>query len=242
MKTECGEYQAKIGRFLLGDLTQKEREALEEHLAECPQCQSEQESYARTLNLMQSADSEPIPRHFFIQPQERALNPWELFRMLKPRWQAITFVFAGLFLLAGVGGVMGFTRARIDVTAIKTDFLKAADAQNRRTAESFLQEVRAEIARSRTDLTQQQKADLTAALDRMDSRMTGRLKLAEVSVRDDAQKMAVDVYRTISQQRAQDLNLINLRFDGIEASSTLETRQNDAILNTLLQVAELKLK
>ena len=93
-----------------------------------------------------------------------------------------------------------------------------------------MQEVRAEIARSRTDLTQQQKTELTAALDRVDSRMTGRLKLAEDRVREDAQKMAVDVYRTVSQQRAQDLNLINLRFDGIETSSALETRQTDAIL------------
>ena len=88
MKPECSEYQAKIGRFLLGDLTQKEQEALETHLVACPQCQSEQESYTRTLNLVQSVDNEPVPRHFFIQPEERALNLWELFRMLKPRWQA----------------------------------------------------------------------------------------------------------------------------------------------------------
>jgi uncharacterized membrane protein len=242
MKPECSEYQAKIGKFLLGDLTQKEREALEEHLAGCPQCQSEQESYTRVVNLMQSIDNEPVPRHFFIQPEERALNLWELFRMLKPRWQVIAVLFAGLFLLTGLGGVVGFTRSSIDVAAIKTDFLKAAEEQNRRTAESFLQEVRTEIARSRTDLRQQQKAELTAALERLDSRMSGRLKLAEGSARNDAQKMAIDVYRTVSQQRAQDLNLINLRFDGIEASSTLETRQNDAILNTLLQVAELNLQ
>jgi uncharacterized membrane protein len=242
MKPECSEYQAKIGRFLLGDLTQKEQEALKTHLIACPQCQSEQESYTRTLNLMQSLDNEPVSRHFFIQPEERALNLWELFRMLKPRWQVITVLFAGLFLLSGIGGIMGFTRGSIDVTALKTDFLKAAQAQNQRAAGSFLQEVRAEIARSHTDLTQQQKAELTAALDRVDSRMTRRLKLVEGSARDDAQKTAVDVYRIISQQRAQDLNLINLRFDGIEASSTLETRQTDAILNTLLQVAELKLK
>jgi hypothetical protein len=242
MKPECSEYQAKIGRFLLGDLTQEEREALKAHLTACPQCQSEQASYTRTLNLVQSVNNEPVPRHFFIQPEEQALNLWELFHMLKPRWQTITVLFAGLFLLAGVGGVVGFTRSSVDVTALKRNFLEAAEEQNRRTEENFLLKVRAEIARSRTDLTLQQKAELTAALDRMDSRMTGRLKLAEVRVRDDAQKMAVDVYRTVSQQRAQDLNFINIRFDGIEASSTLETRQNNAILNTLLQVAELKLK
>ena len=242
MKQECSEYQAKIGRFLLGDLTQKEREVLEAHMANCPQCRSEQESYTRTLNLVQSVDNEPVPRHFFIQPEERALNPWELFRILKPRWQALTAAVAGLFLLAGIGGVMSFTRGSVDVTALKRDFLKAAEEQNHRTEANFLQAVRVEIARSRTDLTQQQKAELTAVLDRMDSRITGRLKLAEIRVRDDAQKMAVDVYRTVSQQRAKDLSLVNLRFDGIEASNTLETRQTDAILNTLLQVAELKLK
>ena len=242
MEQECSEYQAKIGRFLLGDLTQKEREALEAHLAACPQCRLERESYTRTLSLMQSVDNEPLPRHFFIQPEEQALSLWELFRMLKPRWQAVTAAVAGLLLLAGIGGGMSFTRGSVDVAALKRDFLKAAEEQNRRAEENFLQAVRVEIARSRTDLTQQQKAELTAALDRMDSRIKGGLNRAEVRARDDAQRMAVDVYQTVSQQRAQDLNLINLRFDGIEASSTLETRQTDAILNTLLQVAEIKLK
>jgi hypothetical protein len=242
MKSECIEYQGKIARKLLEDLTADEQQALEAHIAVCPQCQSEQESYSRTLDLMQSMDNEPAPRHFFVQPQELSLNPWEFFRMLKPRWQAITAAVAGLFLLASVGGVLGFSRRNVDVAELKKEFLAAAEEQNRRTAESFLQEVRAEISRSRTDLTQRQKTELTAALDRIDTRMTGRLKLAESRVRDDAQKMAVNVYQTVSQQRAQDLNLINLRFDGIETKNAIETRQNDAILSTLLQVSEITLK
>jgi hypothetical protein len=242
MKPECSEYQAKIARLLLGDITAEEKRALETHLAACPQCQAEQDSYARTLSLMQSVDNEPIPRHFFVQQQERALNPWELFRLMRPGWQAITAALAGLFLLAGIGGILGFTRGSVDAAALKKDFLQAAEEQNRRAAEGFLQEVRAEITRSRTDLTQQQKTELAAALDRMDSRMTGRLKLAETRVRDDAQQMAVEVYRAATEQRAHDLNLINLRFDGIETKNALETRQTDAILNTLLQVAELRLK
>lgn len=139
-------------------------------------------------------------------------------------------------------GVLGFTRSSVDIAALKKDFLRAAEEQNRRTTESFLREVRAEITGSRTDLTLQQQTELAAALDRVDSRMTGRLKRTEDRVREDAQKMAVDVYRTVSQQRAQDLNLINLRFDGIETKSALETRQTDAILDTLLQAAELRLK
>lgn len=242
MKPECSEYQGKIAKKLLGDLTADERQALEAHLAVCPPCQSEQESYSRTLDLLLSVDNEPVPRHFFVQPQERSLNPWELFRMLKPSWRAVTAAVAGLFLIASVAGVLGFTRRSVDVAELKWEFLKAADEQNRRGAESFLQEVRAEIARSRAELTQQQKTELTAAIDRIDSRMTGRLKLTESRVRDDAQKMAVNVYRAVSQQRAQDLNLINLRFDGIETKNAIENQQTDAILNTILQVSELRLK
>jgi hypothetical protein len=242
MKPECSEYQAKIARLLLGDLTADERQALEAHLAACPQCRSEQESYAMTLSLIQSVDNEPAPRHFFVQPEEQELNPWALFRLLKPRWQAIAAAVAGLLLLAGIGGIMGFTRSSVDVAALKSDFLKSAEEQNRRTVEGYLREVRAEIALTRTDLTQQQKAELIAALDHMDSRIAGRMKLGEDRMRDDAQKMAVDVYRTVSQQRAQDLNLINLRFDGVETKNAVETQQTDAMLSTLFQVAELKLK
>lgn len=242
MKPECSEYQARIARLFLEDLTADERRGLEQHLAACPRCQSEHDGYARTLSLMQSVDNESVPRHFFIQPEELRPNPWELFRLLRPKWQLITAAFAGLFLLAGVGGLLGFARSGVDTAELKREFLKSAEEQNLRTMEGHLQEVRTEINAIQIDLTLRQKAELTAALDRLDSRMAGRLKLAEGRVRNEAQQNTVEVYRTVSQQRAQDLSLINLRFDGIEARNTLETRQTDAILNTLLQVAELKLK
>jgi len=242
MKPECSEFQAKIARSLLGDLPADEQNTLEAHLAECPQCQSEREAYSRTIGVMQAVDNEPVPHHFFVQAEERALNPWEIFRMLKPSWKAITVAVGGLFLLACFGGIQGFTRAGVDPEALKKDILKTAEEQNRQTEEGLLQEVRAEIERFRTELTQQQKAELTAAIDRVDSRMTGRMKLTENRAHDDARRMAVDVYRAVSQQRAQDLNLINLRFDGIEMKNAIESRQNDAILSTLLQASELTLK
>lgn len=242
MKPECSEYQTRIARLFMEDLTAEERHELEAHLAACPRCQSEHDDYARTLSLMQSVDNEPVPRHFFIQSEGQRSNPWELFRFLRPGWQVITAVFAGLFLLAGLGGFLGFARSGVDTAQLKKEFLKSAEQQNLRTMESYLREVRSEMNVIQTDLTQRQKAELNAALDRLDARMTGRLKLVEGRVQSEAQQYAVEVYRTVSQQRAQDLSLINFRFDGIEAKNTLETRQTDAILNTLLQVAELKLK
>ena len=242
MKPECSEFQKKIARYLLEDLAAEDKKSLKEHLAECPQCRSEQESYSRTLQLMKSVDSEPVPRHFFVHAEERKLNPWELFRLMKSHWQAAAVALAGLFLLTSVGWVMSLTRNNIDVAALKKDFLSAAEEKNSQASAIWFQEVQAEIARSSTNLTKQQKAELTAALTRLDSRLTGRMAASEDRVRNDTKTLAVNLYKTIAQDRAQDLRFINLRFDAIETNSAIEARQNNAIFGTLLQATELRLK
>jgi hypothetical protein len=242
MKPECSEYQEKIARSLLEDLSAEERRTLDEHLAGCPHCRSEQEGYARTLQAMQSAGNEPVPRHFFIHPEEQRYSPWEIFHFLKLRWQVFAAALAGLVLLVSAGWVMSLTRNNIDVVALKKDLLKAVQEQNNRARAVWLQEVQDEIARSRTDLTQQQKAELTAALNRLDSRWTGHLNAAESRVKNDTRDLATNLYRTVAQDRAQDLRFINLRFDSIETNNVIETRQTDAMIGTLLQAAELRLK
>jgi uncharacterized protein YdaU (DUF1376 family) len=242
MNPECSEYQKNIARSLLGDLTAKEAQSLQDHLTTCPNCRGEQESYVQTLSLLKSADDEPVPRHFFVHPEERNLNPWALFRLMKPSWQAITVALAGFFVLASVGWVMSLNRNEIDVAALKRDFLKAAEQQNQNALAIWSQEMRTEIARSRAELTQQQKTELTAALNRLDTRIKGRVTSAEERMHNNAQQLAADVYRAVSQDRARDLDFINLRFDNIEATNAIETRQNNAIFGTLLQAAELRLK
>jgi hypothetical protein len=242
MKPECSEYQGKIARSLLEDLTSEEKQSLEEHLAECPHCRSEQESYVRTLQIMQTADNEPVPRHFFINSEEQRFSPWELFRLLKPQWQVLAAALAGLFLLVSTGLVLSLTRNNIDVVALKKDILKTAEEKNIQARAALLQEVQAEIGRSRTDLTQQQKVELTAALNRLDSRIAGRMNASENNVRDDMRNVAAGLYRTVAQDRAQDLRFINLRFDSIETNNAIETRQTDAMISTLLQAAELRIK
>jgi hypothetical protein len=61
-------------------------------------------------------------------------------------------------------------------------------------------------------------------------------------MRDDTQKLVSDMYRTVAQQRAQDLEAITLRFDSTEASNAIESRQTNEVLGTLLEVADLKLR
>jgi hypothetical protein len=242
MKPECSEYQKIIARSLLEDLSTEEKQSLDEHLAECPHCRLERDSYDRTVQAMRSINDDPVPRHFLIHPEEQRFSPWELFRLLKPRWQAMAAAFVVLFLLAGAGLAISLTRPGIDVAALKKDLLKSAEEQNNQARAVWMQAVQDEIARSSTNLTQQQKVELTAALSRLDSRWTGRLSAAESRVKGDTRDLAVNLYRTVSQDRAQDLKFINLRFDSIETKSAIETRQYDAMLGTLFQAAELRLK
>ena len=81
-----------------------------------------------------------------------------------------------------------------------------------------------------------------AALARLDSRFTGRLDTTEVRLKDDTQKASAEIYRTVAQQRAQDLEIINLRFDSFETSTAIKDRQTNAVLDTLVQVAEFSLR
>jgi polyribonucleotide nucleotidyltransferase len=122
------------------------------------------------------------------------------------------------------------------------DILKEIDEKNKEARTAWLDDVREEIASSISSLTQDQQVELEAALSRLDAKISRRIQLAEDNVTTDAEELAVDMYRAISKQRVQDLSVINLRFDGIEASNIIKTRQTNAILGTLLQEASLRIK
>jgi RNA polymerase sigma-70 factor (ECF subfamily) len=122
------------------------------------------------------------------------------------------------------------------------DILKEIDEKNKEARTAWLDDVREAIASSISSLTQDQQVELEAALSRLDAKISRRIQLAEDNVTTDAEELAVDMYRAISKQRVQDLSVINLRFDGIEASNIIKTRQTNAILGTLLQEASLRIK
>ena len=75
MKSECSEYQQKIAGSFLGDLSEADRQVLEEHLAACSNCRSEQAGYAEALELLKAASDEAVPRHFFLHEEEQVPNP-----------------------------------------------------------------------------------------------------------------------------------------------------------------------
>jgi len=253
MKSECSEYQKEIAGSFLGDLSETERKELEEHVAACPQCRSEQAGYAEALELLKSAGDETVPHHFFVHRVEQIPNPWQLFCRMKPVWQTATAAVAVLLLMVSVaalsrvqirfssgGWAMSF--GGTDIEALRAGILKAAEAKSRQAMDGRIQEVWAEIGQSTAAAAQHQREYLDAELLRLDSKLKRRVETAEGNVRADTQNLVYDVYQTVSQQRAQDLGIMNLRFDAIEANNAIKARQTNNILGTLLEVAELKLE
>ena len=253
MKSECSEYQEKIASFLLGDVTEGDKQALEAHLAACAQCRSERESYARTLRQLASAGDVSIPHHFFLHPEERSSNPWQLFRRMRLGWQAAVASAALLILLLGIatisrlqirsnpdGWAISFGGSAIDSATLKKDILEAAEQKSREAKAAWIQEMRSEIARSQANLSREQQLQLTAVLARMDARTLRRIVRSEQYVKVDTQKLVSDVYQIMAQQRAQDLEAINLRFDATDAHNAVKAQQQNEILGNLLQIADLK--
>jgi hypothetical protein len=255
MKTECSEYQKQIPKLFLDELTSDEEKALKEHLEACSQCRSEQESYSQTIRMLQSVDDEPVPRHFFVYEEARKPNPWQLFRQMKLFWRMATVALAGLFLFIGIaavsqmqvradrnGWMVAFGRETMDAAAIKKDILKITEERNRAAAQTWIRQIKAEIEHSRNDLTHQQKEELTAVFAQLDSRLSNRIFKETDNVRIDTGVLISNVYKTVAQQRARDLALINTRFENTKELGTIKEQQTNEILDTLLQVAELKLR
>jgi predicted anti-sigma-YlaC factor YlaD len=259
MISECSEWQRQIPRSLLGDLTAEEQRALDAHVSACPSCQQERESYAQTLRMLQSAGDEPLPRHFLVYPQESSAKPWQLFRQMMPIWQAATVATAALVLLVGIATVSGLQirsdrgswsislgrstmSPAIDLAALKAEILQTADEKNRQADLAWVQDLRSEMTQFYTDLTQQQQAQLLAALTALQSRLNSHITLTADDIRAGTQKSIVDLYQAVSLQRQEDLNGLNVRLDKIVEDNEIRARQTDAILETLLQIANLNIK
>jgi hypothetical protein len=255
MKSQCSEYQQQIPKLVLGELAAEEEKALTEHLKTCSQCRSEQESCTQTIQMLQSVGDEPVPRHFFVYEEDRKPNPWQLFRQMKPFWQTAAAAIACLIILMGVAAVsqvqvradrsgwtLAFSRGNMDAAAIKEDILKITEERNRAAAQTWMQQIRAEIEHSSANLTRQQKEELTATFAQLNSRLSDRILHEADNVRIDTGALISDMYKTVSRQRARDLALINAHFENTKELGTIKEQQTNEILDALLQVAELKLK
>ncbi len=255
----CSQHQQYIQRSLVDDLTPEEQLALNQHLAGCASCRAEHDRYGHALRQLQSYGEEPLPRHFFVYPEEVETKPWQLFRRLTPIWQIASASLAAILLMAGVAGAfhvqfrsdhgawtLSFGRPVVqgfsDPASFKADILKTAEQKNQEAVLIWIQNLRDDLARTHADVTQEQKTQLVAALSSLETRLDNRIAVTADDTRTATQKSLVELYQMISQQHEQDLNVIDSRLKLDADSREVKTKQTDAILDTLIQVANLNLK
>ena len=130
----------------------------------------------------------------------------------------------------------------IDLEALKSELTRLLENRSRNDKLEILQTLRAEMARSESAMTRKQRLVLETALSRLESRVNNRIVDAAASLESANQRSLGDMYRTLETQRVQDLSSVNDRLNRITVNGEIKSNQTDAILETLLQVAELKLK
>jgi hypothetical protein len=266
MNYDCAYYRERIARGSLGDLEPDEQRQLDLHLASCSACARERDLYAETFRQIRSLEDIPAPRHFFVYPEKRGTSLWQLFRMLHPAWQAAAAVLeaatvllsafsASRFQARAENGVYTFAfgslpPARVEpaparaleTSALEARILQIVEAKTRAENLECVRRLRAEITRSQRRFTEPQQAILTIALTNLEARMNGRIEETSRSLADRNDRSVADLYRTIARQREMDLAAVDGRLTRLAVHDEMKSTQTDAILETLLQVAELKMK
>jgi hypothetical protein len=266
MEAECSAYRSLIPRSMMGDLHIKDQQSLDMHLAECGSCRLEHSQYVETFRQMHLCGDLPVPKHFFVYSGERSENPWSAFRRMSFAWQGaisatvlLFFIFAAaaamrLNLRVGTGDwILGFGDAVpaqtvlvpapvIDTVALEARVLSIVEDRNRREKLESLRALRAEIAKSNRAATEVQRRVLQAAFTDMEARLGAEILETRRSLEDRSDRSLAGLYQIISSERARDIAAVDTSLSRLAANGEKRNDQTDAILETLLQVAELKLK
>lgn len=266
MSTGCDHFLNQIPRGILADLEPSDQQALDQHLRECASCSREKEQYEHTLGSLRAHGDDPVPRHFLVYPEERRTNPWRLFRALPLAWQGSVAAAAAVLLLFSATAaaklqvrsedgvyMLSFGKApqvrkapvnspAIDTAALEARIIQAVEERNRKESLEWVRTLRAELTRSQKRLSDGERASIDAAFAGMETRLNTRFDDATRTLDDRTSRTMAAFYQAMKLQREGDLTLIDSRLNRLAVSGEIKNAQTDAVLETLLQVAELKTK
>lgn len=265
MSNNCGDIRSRIPRALLGDLSPEEQQALLSHLSECPPCAQEQKLYLQTLQQLRSLSDVPPPHHFFVYPAESHGSPWLLFRQLSPAWKiamaagVMLVALLSLFVAANVqfraeAGVYegSFGRAlepkpavatpAVDVDSLKADLVQILEARLRQENQEWIQALRGELSKFGASLTQRQQRLLQVTLNDLQTHVNDRILTTQTALQGSNEESLRHLYRLLHTERQQDLAMVTERLNRLALRGEISSNQTEAILSTLLDVAELKFK
>ena len=265
MKLNCELVQQWIPQELLSDLGLEEKRLLESHLSTCAACRQEKERYLSFLPLLNKDVDRPVPKHFFINPAATAESTWIAFTRLSFAWRT-GLVAATAFLITLGGFVMAKTRidvgkhgitlamGRSDLLPDKATYIRQTDLQNiRQELTSLLQQksqserlefismLKEELTKTNRSLSSSQQQWVLASLRKVEDRLDEKILSTGTIIQAQNQQALANLSTSFSRQREKDLNLIDTGVRALARQDALKNEQTDAILDTLIQVAELKM-
>ena len=265
MTMKCEDHRNRILKASIEDLAAEEQQALEAHVAGCPSCAEEQRLTLDMLQQLRSEGDVALPRHFFVTAEEAHSTPWSMFQQMSLISKAATamallavcllvvLVISGFEVRTHAGGVtLSLGRASqppettaqtpVNIDNLKADILQALEAKSHQERSSWAQEIRKKLTLSNRRLTQKQQKSLETALAGLEARVDDRMIARELALQANWKQSLVDLYKTIQGQRKQDLMATRNGIEHLAAQGEVRSNETEAILATLLQVAEYRMK
>jgi hypothetical protein len=264
MSPECRQFQNEIPKALLGDLNPEALQRLKAHLAQCEACRREEQLYTQMFGQLHAGEHDvPVPRHFFAFENARRPSLWTLFRSMSFAWQgaaasaALILAVAGILALASVqlrfdhgAMILSFGQApvpspetpKIDTKELEARILQVAEKKRREEMLEWVRTLRREIATGNRQMDQRQRTLIQTALTDLENRMNTNLVTTAQVLQARTDQAVGDLYGNIKLQREKDDKAFTARIQKVAMDANFRNAQTDAILDTLLQVAELRLQ
>lgn len=256
MNANCDTYTEWIQRSIFEDIDPERREALEAHLAVCPDCAAEKALLLSTLSEMRAFPEMSTPKHFYVQPERRRATLWNIFQQMSLFARLATASFLlGALLIGGAAasslqvhsedGVLslGFgkfsTQPKIDPEALRASLTRELQVAMDQRQELLLDQLRLEISNAADSLNDQQRQRLNAALGKLEERFDQRIDQQTMETRARFQAAAQQIYTTLSREQKRQIALLNDRLDLLNVRDQIQGNQTQALMATVLQIADL---
>jgi hypothetical protein len=203
------------------------------------------------------------PRHFFVYSKEQRPNLWQLFQQrafpLKAAIVAAVLaigVFTGaaaaklevrsepgrLTLTFGNSAAPVSTEQPLDVGLLKAEILQAVEKQQQEKDLELARTLRAELSAVKSAIPERQRLIIERALADFEQRTDSRILSAATALEASTENSVTRMYRIIQAQQQQDMAALNDRVNRIAVNGEIKSNQTDVILETLLQVAENRIR